>query len=262
MILITKNTTPRNTDNTFNCKYKLFCKGICTHVRIGYSTVKEFSSRYIDKIEKKTLTTSETHLLSGLSNFLEEKSENLFKLEKDLILNYFLETAEFERKYCSLFNQSKVEKEIQKLPDEIKIVSRDEIYKDSMYLGALSSKPSDVEFSNPEKALLINIEVDNDIPIEDVLRISDALSIINFSMDLSLKVKDSNIRIYNNYYSQRYVLLKATEKNLEIEDNTPGIVTRKEDLFYYEDANYRIYFQIVEAMDPISVEYYKLLKNI
>ncbi|KKL80948.1 hypothetical protein LCGC14_1999680, partial [marine sediment metagenome] len=67
---------------------------------------------------------------------------------------------------------------------------------------------------------------------------------------------------YNNYYSQRYVLLKATEKNLEIEDNTPGIVTRKEDLFYYEDANYRIYFQIVEAMDPISVEYYKLLKNI
>ena len=90
----------------------------------------------------------------------------------------------------------------------------------------------------------------------------DALSIINFSDRHFLKLKDSNIHVYHHYDASKYVFLKATEKNLEIEADTPGIITRKEDLFYYEDANYRIYFQIVEPADAKLEEYYKLLKNI
>lgn len=72
--------------NTFNCRDKLFCKGICTHARIGYYPLKEFNTRYIDKIENNILITNETYMLSSLSNFLEEKEENLFKLDKDLVL--------------------------------------------------------------------------------------------------------------------------------------------------------------------------------
>lgn len=133
---------------TFNCTDKLFCKGICTHARIGHYSLKEFNTRYRDKIEDDILTTSETYMLSNLSNFLEEKDENLYKLDKDLVLKYFLETAEFEKKYCPIFDQGKAEPEIQKLPDKIKIVSIEEYYKDKRYL----EEP--VVVINPENSLL------------------------------------------------------------------------------------------------------------
>lgn len=211
--------------NTFNCRDKLFCKGICTHARIGYIQLKQFNTRYRDKIENNILKTSETYILSSLSDFLEEKVEDEYKLDKKLALNYFLEKTEFEKKYCSIYDSGKIEAEIQKLPDEIKIVSPEELYEDRGYLE------EHIVVINPENALLVNTEIDNDLSIKDILKISDALSIINFSNEHFLKLKDTDIRVYHNYDSPRYVLLKATEKNLEIEADTPGIVTRKEDLF-------------------------------
>jgi len=152
----------------FNCPDKLFCKGICNHTHLGYYPLKEFKTYYGRSIKNNVLTTFDSHLLSSISNFLEEIEENRFKLNKELLYQYFIESTEFERKYCSKYNEEKTKMEIDKLPNEICFITPEEY------------EEEEKETNKILRGILTNCVIDSKLSIEDILNCSNAISLLSF----------------------------------------------------------------------------------
>lgn len=123
-ILINKGegVSSRNFLNTIHCQDKLFCKGICTHVKIGKTTIDEFILRYERNIENGELITTEIDLLKELSDFLEETSEDRFKLSNILFSEHFQKQTDIEKRLCQRYDEKKIRTTIEKFPNKIKFI--------------------------------------------------------------------------------------------------------------------------------------------
>lgn len=241
--------------NTFQCQQRLLCKGVCSHVMFGYYDLREFNISNSRDIEDKVLTINDNYMVERLSDFLEDIGDNRFKVDKDLLAMYFFDMTEFEGNYCSKYNKDEINKELQKFPNEIKLETHEERYDDGF------EDQLTVEIS-PENALVFNSEIDNQLPILEILKVCEAISLVHYSRQTYLTIHNSNIQIYHYPNSKKYVLLRTIKKSLEMDNETTGLVSKKNNLFYFKDANFDIYFQLVEKEDPRIEEYSRTLSNI
>ncbi len=110
--------------NAVSCPEKFFCKGICRHVKLGYYNILDFLDRHSENIENNVFSTSEQVLIRILTQFLEQIEENRFRLNKKLFLEHLLQQTEMENRFCDKFNINKAQREIENLPNEIKLVNK------------------------------------------------------------------------------------------------------------------------------------------
>lgn len=95
-------------------------------MRFGNYPLEQFLEQAGEFIEEGTLSVYEESVIQRLSNFLEPLGDNRFKINKPLFLDYFQKHTEMEQKFCTNFDFKKIKAEVEKLPNEVRLISREE----------------------------------------------------------------------------------------------------------------------------------------
>jgi len=248
--------------NTFNCPDKLLCKGICNHTHLGYYPLKEFKAYYGRSIKNNVLTTNDSHLIGSISDFLDEIEENHFKLNKELVYQYFVESTEFEKKYCSKYNEEKTKMEVDKLPNEICFITPEK-YEGEIYMEEYEGEEK--EINKILRGILTNCVIDSKLSIEDILNCSNAISLLSFPSQGNM-IQDTDVWVYSYPHIDKFILMKLKTQELEpkITDDQEiiDVVTKEKNLFYLKNPYIELYFQVFDSNDPAAKDYYKILKNL
>jgi len=233
--------------NTVHCPDKLLCKGICKHIGIGYSTLDSFMMEHNRSIENNVLSISQDYLIRSLSDFLEMQEENRFKFNKQLYFENFQKETEIESRFCEKYDLSKIESEIMKLPDEIKLVSREE-YAEG-YEEEREYRVEDIIDS-----ILANAEISSKLSVNDTLKCAKATCIL-LSGEKCVPIENSGVLIYYVPYLEKYILAKLkmpenVEENM-VEDIPEGeeskiIIEKKDKFFYVSHPYYELYFKLFD----------------
>ncbi|MFX0138023.1 MAG: tetratricopeptide repeat protein [Candidatus Hodarchaeota archaeon] len=101
--------------NILFCRDEKLCRGICRHIRIGWSPLDRLINIFSDPRMGKVF------LVRELSDFIEKISDNEFKIERDFIKNYINDEYSLENQYCNKYDIEKIQKTINKLPEKFSI---------------------------------------------------------------------------------------------------------------------------------------------
>ncbi|MFX0141031.1 MAG: hypothetical protein ACFFDN_45755 [Candidatus Hodarchaeota archaeon] len=244
-----------------NCQNKLLCKGVCNHVQFGYFSLEQFDLNYGDYIENGVLMVGDERMIQYLTDFLEPIDERRFKINKDSFLNYFIKETEMEAQFCSKFNLDIVKSEIEKLPNEIQLISREE------YIERYEPEKFDID--NFIKTILMNCEIDSKFSLEDILNCSKALTLLT-GPSRENRIENSNVLVYSFPNIDKHVLLKinlfeegdVSEREEEEGEEIKDIITKENDLFCVKTSFYELYFQLFEKMSTKAEEAFNILKKI
>lgn len=243
--------------NTINCQEKLLCKGICKHVRMGYYPIDQFLISATPSIENGVLHTSDVGMVRYLSNFLEPINENRFKFNKELFLRHAIEETILEIQFCDKFDVNNLKVEIERLPDEIELITRE-----------------DMEFEEGEREDLgeglINFfascEIDNKMEISDIITCSKAISLLTQNGTLT-RIHDSDVIIQSFPEINIVILMKIIPQEVEVgddEDKEPGvdIIKKEKGFFSIKNPTAKVYFQIYNENDSNIGEHLKQLQQL
>ena len=248
---------------TFYCSDKLLCKGPCHHCRFGNYNIGDFIARHKREIKENVLITTQEWVISNISDFLETIKENHYKINKELFLNYFLESTEFERKYCTKYDEEKLKSLIQKLPDEVKWIDAETYYKmqEEQYREEYEEADIEPKITMGPEFLWEASDIDSKLSFEDILKVRKAVNLIERETT-DITVEGTDIRL--NYDNNEFVIFKIIQKENpdESEEWSKSLITKKEDLFYAENENNDIYFQLFKEGDPEGKKYFEMLKSI
>ena len=247
-----------------NCEQKLLCKGLCSHVRFGYYPLEQFLEQTGDFIEEGCFSVYEERVIQMLSNFLEPTGENRFKINKPLFLEYFNKQTEIEQRFCANFDFEKIKAEIEKLPNEIQLITREE-YTDRY-------QPEEFDLVNWLKTFLVSCEIDSKLSFNEILECSETVGLI-LSASRPIGIENTDTLLYSFPYIKRFLLLKANimeeGDNFELEDEEEGEereevkpLIYKENDFYVVKTNFvELYFIAFKKSDANAANYYNMIKK-
>ncbi|MBA7557951.1 hypothetical protein ES705_50735 [subsurface metagenome] len=107
-----------------------------------------------------------------MTDFLEMVEENRFRFNKDRFLEYFQRETEMQHKFCKKFKLEKTKKEIEKLPEEIQLVPREELDEYEGRFGEGFGR------ENVIKTILTHCNLSSKLSFNDVLQCSKAMSLL------------------------------------------------------------------------------------
>jgi len=237
------------------CQDKLLCKGICKHVRVGYYPIDQFLISSIPNIENGVFKTPDVENIRHLTSFLEPITENRFKFNKELFFQHAIEDTILENQFCDKFEVNSLKEEIEKLPDEIELITEEEM-----------------EFEEPDRGPSIydfikSCEIDNQMEMSDIIICSKAISLLTLT-DILIKIHDSDVMIQSFPEIKKVILIKFNLIEVEMEDEEEEIeevvnlVKKENGFFSIKNPLIEMYFQIYDEVDQSISEQFKLLQRL
>ena len=153
-----------------NCQEKLLCKGVCSHVRFGYYSLEQFFEHLSEYIANGVLSVNNEKIISVMAKFLKAISDTRFSINKQLFLDYFKKETEMEALLCPNYNIEKIQSEIEKLPEEVELISPEE-YQDRY-------EPQEFDEENFIKAFLATCEFDAKLTFHEILECSETVHLL------------------------------------------------------------------------------------
>ena len=230
-----------------NCQDKLLCKGICKHLNLGYYSIDEFVQVNLRNIEDNILKTTDANLIRYLNDFLEPISENCFKLNKELLIEYAKIEMSMEEQFCEKYDFEKLRNTINSLPSKVELISSEDLYEE------------DYEEESSIFDLLSECPIDNKLPFKDILRCSKVISLLPLAR-IPIRVVDSDINLYSLPDFKSIILLKIKELNDDQTEDIDPIIIKENNFYKLRISSFELYFQIFEESDSTIEEYFKKLK--
>jgi len=246
-----------------DCQDKLLCKGVCKHVHIGYYPIDQFATSSLLDAEDGIYKTSDVNIIRHLTDFLEPITETRFKFNKDLFSQIAVERTLLERRFCDKYSLDHLKEEIQKLPDEIELVEREEV---EFGYG------SEEEFESPFKPseYIASCEIDTQMSTKDLIHCAQILSLMNRSPDL-FHIHNTGVMIcaFPEYNTIFLLKLHLLEEKFEGEDDqeegeqelSVEIIKKEEEWYTIRNPIFEMYFQLYEDTDPSLEEKINFLRN-
>jgi hypothetical protein len=246
-----------------NCEEKLLCKGVCTHVSFGYYPIERFFEQFSEHIKDGVLAVYNEGMIHKLANFLEPVDENRFKINKQLFLEYFQKETEMEVKFCPKYDFESIKSEVEKLPDEIELISPEEYTE--------RYEPEEFDLEKFIKTVLRNCEIDSKLPLNDILKCSEALTLL-LSASNGIEIQNTDVLLYSFPYINKFILLKLkvleegdffeVDEEERTQEEIKDIICKEHDFFCLKNNYMELYFLIFDKDDPKVPDYYNLIKKI
>ena len=244
-----------------NCQEKLICKGICRHLGFYCYNLDTFVDEHSDSIENDVFTTSEEHLITSLTSFLEMVEENKFRLNKTLFFEFFQEETEMERRFCNKYHLKNIETAIEKLPNEIKLVPEEvEDYGEEFELEETEDR---IEYII--SSILTESKLSSELPFKDILLCSKTVGLLQGGSS-ALTVEKTDIVVYsfpsiNKVIIAKLLVFSNSPDELE-EDELSYTIKKQNEFFVTANPHSKLYFQLFEEDDAMLEGYFEKLRNI
>jgi hypothetical protein len=239
---------------TLACENKLLCSGICTHITISKLSLEDFFETYGHLISDNTLTVYDTNLIEAFAPFLKKDAENNYIIDKDLLLEYFKETAISENRFCNKYDQNLLIEKIGNLPSLIQYIPLSNMRQN--FRESFVTK--EIRQIN---RIFANIVLDNTLTPQGYIEAIKAITLIKSD---SYPIKDSDIWIASeqNNGKQEVVLWRVVQKKFKKEEKMEALLTRKEDMYLIESPIAQVYFILTEETDGDLETHLKTLKGL
>ncbi len=244
-----------------NCPEKLLCRGICRHVQFGYHDIHNFLDMNSENIENGIFSTSEENLIKYMTDFLEMGEENQFVIDKKRFLEFFQIETEMEERFCEKYNIVKVEEELGKFPNEIKLVP----YEEEQYDHEYHLEPKELGVENVAQTIIDYSKLSIELSSEEMIECSKALTLL-ISNGVPISVENADVVIYsfpliNKFILSKFVLISNYPD--ELDDEELNYIVKKDNVFFCASSSHsKLYFKLFDEDDSKIEEYFEILKEI
>ena len=243
-----------------DCQNKFFCKGICSHYKLGFIPLDNFNERFNEYIQEGTLFIKNRLFIEKNAQFLKPISENEYIFDKEKLLTNIQSDLTLEKDFCSKFNLDSINKMVaEDIPGKVKLLDEEEF-------SERFEEKEVYSYKSIIRDILTTCELSSELSFEEIVKCSKIISFILASKSLN-HIENTEIYLVSPPNLESLILIRIffpdVQEGTDEEEDTPNLVKFILDTFSIKRMSFELYFQmfgeekIIEA--KTCFEFFKLI---